>query len=132
MVGFLGQIGNMFQNGANAVRAAVLTPEELKARENGKRSLELIKVASIVSAIGALFFLGIFPNIFTLVLAGVVAFGAFEVYKVAENVLEMLKMATVEYTARSSKDNLIDQLGKNTFIISPILRAINPSFDGIL
>lgn len=131
MSGILEAMGNMFHNGANAVRQAALTPEEIEGREKGKRALEMVKIASIVSAIGALFFLGIFPKVFTLVLAGVVAFGAFEVYKFAENILEMLNKAAVELTARSSKENLISQLSKNTLLIGPILRAIDPPFVSI-
>jgi len=132
MAGFIEAVGNMFQNGANAVRQAALTPEQIENRNKGKQLLEMVKLASIVSVIGALFFVGIFPMIFTVVLASVIAFCAHELFQAAENVLEILNKATVEFDARSSQENLFKQVSKNTIVLGPLLRAVNPPCDKIL
>jgi hypothetical protein len=107
------------------LREATLTPQQIEDRNNGKRFLEMIKVASVVSAIGSLFLAAIFFNAFTIALAGVVSFSATEVYKAADNILEILNKAAVELVARSSKANLLDQVGKNTFALGPFLQSLH-------
>ncbi len=132
MAGIVNALRNMMNDGANAVRQAALTPEQIEQRNNGKRLLEMIKVASIVTAVSTLFFAAIFPNIFTAVLAGVVAFGASEVYKAAENILEILNKAAVELVARSSKENLLNQVGKNTFALGPFIKSLHLNVEQLL
>lgn len=132
MTGFVSAIANLFHSAANNVRDAALTPEQLEFRENGKRVLEMIKVASIVAAIGAFFLFAIFPKIFVLVLAATVAFAATEVHKVADNLLEMLNKAAVEFRARTNKESFYKQFEKNTFIVGTILRGIDPPLEGFV
>lgn len=132
MAGIVNALRNMMNNGANAVREAALTPEQIQDRNNGKRLLEMIKVASIVTAVTTLFFVAIFPNIFTAVLAGVIAFGASEVYKAAENILEILDKAAVELVARSSKENLLSQVGKNTFVLGSFIKSLHLNVESLL
>jgi hypothetical protein len=132
MSGLINAFASLFHGAANNIRNAALNPEQLEFRENSKRVLEMVKVASIVTTIAAVFLFAIFPKIFMLVFAGTVAFAASEVHKVADNLLEMLKKAAVEIKARSNKENCIDQIAKNTFIVGPLLRAIDPPFDGLI
>jgi hypothetical protein len=132
MAGIVNAMREMFNGGANAVRQAALTPEQIRDRDNGKRLLEMIKVAATVTALATIFLFAIFPNLFTAAIVGVTAFGATEVYKAADNVLEILNKALVELEARSSKEKLLDQVCKNTFVLGPFLRSLNLNVDGLL
>lgn len=104
----------------------VLTPEEIREREAIKRPLEMIKIASIIGALAGLFFFAIFPNIFTLILAGVIAFSAKEIFTAAENLLGILNEALTEWNSRSSREEMIKQISKNTLLVGPLLRAFAP------
>jgi hypothetical protein len=132
MAGIIDGLRNMFHGGANAIREAALTPQQIEDRNKGKRLLEMIKVAAVVSAIGSLFLAAIFFNAFTIVLAGVVSFTNTEVYKTADNILEILNKGAVELVARSSKANLLDQVCKNTFAMGPFLRSLHLNVDPLL
>jgi hypothetical protein len=132
MAGIVNALRNMFNDGANVVRQAALTPEQIQSRNDGKRLLEMVKVAAIVSAIATFFLTAIFPNLFTLLLSATVAFGASEVYKGAENILEILNKAAVELVARSSKEDLINQVTKETFVLGPFIKSLNLNVDLLL
>lgn len=123
---------SLFHSAANNIRDVGLTQEQLEFREKSKQALEMVKVASIVATIATFFLFAILPKIFILFLAGTVAFAASEVHKVADNLLEMLQKAAVEIKARSTKDNCIAQIAKNTFIVGPILRAMDVPFTGLV
>ncbi len=111
---------------ANAVRDARLTEEQRAGREHGKQLLEMVKIASIISVIVGLFLFSVFPSIFSFVSVGIFAFVASEVHKMADNLLEVLQQATVELAVSNSKEAFLAQMTKNTFLIGPILRVIDP------
>jgi hypothetical protein len=128
MKGILNSFSNLFNGAANQLRDGVLPPRELEARNTGKSLLEMVKVACGISVVAALFFLSIFPSIFTLVLTGMTGLGAHETYRLADNILEMLNKFTTEVWARASKQNLNQQLGKDTLIAGTILRGLDPDW----
>ncbi len=132
MSGLFDAIANGLHATANRVREASLTTEELEFRTQAKRGLEFIKVASLVAVFANLFFVAMLPCVFNIFLLAAVSFGAYEIYNVANNVVEMLEKSAVEVVARCSRENLIAQVTKNTFVAKSIINIINPNLDKII
>lgn len=89
-----------------------------------KKKIELLhvaRVASVVSTLGALLLFGILPKFFTLALAGVVAFGAREVYIAAGNTLTMLDQFTTGSPIPSGWSEISKKIGERTFMINSII-----------
>ncbi len=105
----------------NRAHNAILPQDD---RESIKQNLELIKIACIVTAAVTLILFLYFPNIFMLLLAGIVSLGAKEVHAVCGNLLEMLNNVRIEMIARLSNENMAHQISKNTFVIGPIIKLI--------
>jgi len=128
-----GAITKAFDTAANHLRdTGLLSEKEVKARDAGKAALEMIKLAAVATAIAAVFFVAVSPNLFAFCLAGAVGLGAIEIYKIAGNVWEMLDTARVELVARSGKKQLIDHVFKNTWVALPGVRLLNPNVDRFL
>lgn len=115
------------QAAANQIRDAQLSPREIQERENLKRALEAIKLASIVTSVTSFFFFAVFPSLFTFGMAVLVAYSSFEVYNILTNYKEILDDATMEAQVRLSRQNLVTQLTKSAPIARSILGIINPS-----
>lgn len=126
MSGFLDGISNLLHKGANFVRDVQLSPEEIRGREETKRFLEMVKLASVVVVVTKVLLFVIFPNLFTLCLLPLVGIGARDVIKVADNYLEIFDSYALELQVSVSRRAILDQLTKNTWIIGTILRILVP------
>lgn len=133
MSGFFQAISNGLNAAATHVRDThLLTPQELKNREEARKKLEMGKVATVIGCVVALLFFSIFPGLFTLCLLGLMAFTGREIYTGAQNCLEILDNALVEATARANKESFINQVTKNTLLGKSILRMIDPDLTPVL
>lgn len=126
MSGFLNTISNACKAGANGIRNGVLSSQELKDRSDFRKYLELIKVAVVVTAVASVLLTALLPSIFSVCLTALDLFISREIVVIAQNICEMLDHSKVEAHARFSKNNLIDQICKNTFITRSIFLITEP------
>lgn len=132
MAAILNAIRDGIHNVANGVRAANLSPEERRARAVAKQSIEMIKLAAVVSVVVTFLFFAIFPNLFTAALVGIAAYGAYEVSNVMNNLKEMHAKALVEARARLTQDNLVSQLTKGAPLSRSVIEMLNPDLSPLL
>lgn len=116
----------------NTVANALSTPEEQAHRDRQIQFWTMIQTANLAAIIVAAIFVILIPKIITFVLAGFFAMIAANAASLASNMLEMTRDVTVNVTARLSKENLIDQMCKNTLFCRTVINLINPTFEEMI
>lgn len=128
MSGFFDTLSDISNSAFNRAQDADLSPQQLRGRNIQKQTLEILKVACVVASVVSAYFFVLNPTPY-LFFKAAVAIGAFtEIYKVCDNFLECFTKAFVRIKAENSDKTFIRQLGKNTYVIGPLLNVLSPCF----
>ncbi len=88
--------------------------------------LEVTKIACVVASIACAYLFALNPTALVFFKAGV-SIGVFsEFYKVAGNWQQIFKNPALNLLTSASDNAFVEQLGKNTFLMGPILKLIYP------
>lgn len=88
--------------------------------------LEVTKIACVVASIACAYLFALNPTALVFFKAGV-SIGAFtEIYKMAANWQQIFNNTAIRLFASTSDEAFVNQLGKNTFLMGPILKLIYP------
>src|SRR5215469_7595728 len=93
---FANQVADQFVQAANTMADTQRSPQELRDREAGRTFIGVVKIACIVIAIVAGFFLAIWPNALMFILTAMTLIAARDIYIAADNTLETLNSVITE------------------------------------
>mgnify|MGYP001583039993 CR=1 FL=1 len=101
--------------------------EDVKLRrKTAEWVLRLAQVASVVALAVSFFFLLSCPTLFRLLLTGIVTLGVHDVYRVAENCIEIFLDSKIEKKVKGKPVPLLQQIEKNTWWVPYLLPLKTP------
>lgn len=124
-------MSSFIHSGVNFIRNAGFSPLSREERESMKKGAALLKLAALVGTIATGLFFGIFPNLFTFTLLGLVGYASYETFAVADNVQSIASGASSGIAADiniRTRDGtaLINQLTEGAPVYRIAINALTP------
>lgn len=118
---------NVVDRTINFLRDQIATSDEEAEKLKKIRQLEMIKSSAVtMMAVTAIFFI-LIPSIMTAILSLPFLIAGKDIFNVASNFLEMVQNVRTDVIARMSRDELINQLTKNTLVAKSFINMSNLS-----